>query len=103
MLPRVLQARLKLIFFDMATNVSLSDQYVLLLQNVVEENRLLREQMSNAVANSEKSLNDIKEQMSVMAQTSTGRVRAKQTGQNTPKVPKACSVSAIVLLNFKTF
>ena len=51
------------IHFDMTTNVALSDQYVLLLQNVVEENRLLREQLSNTVTNNENALKDIKTQM----------------------------------------
>ena len=81
------------IHFDMTTNVALSDQYVLLLQNVVEENRLLREQLSNNVTNNENALKDIKTQMDILARTNTGSRRVGQTGQNKQNVPKACSVS----------
>jgi hypothetical protein len=77
----------------MTTNVSLSDQYVLLLQNVVQENRLLREQLSNTVSSNESALNDIKTQMDILVRTNTSSRRVRQTGQNTQKVPKACSVS----------
>ena len=79
--------------FNMTTNVSLSDQYVLLLQNVVQENRLLREQLSNTVSSNESALNDIKTQMDILVRTNTSSRRVRQTGQNTQKVPKACSVS----------
>ena len=85
------------IHFDMTTNVALSDQYVLLLQNVVEENRLLREQLSNTVTNNENALKDIKTQMDILARTNTGSRRARQTGQNKQNVPKACSVSKTFL------
>ena len=81
------------IHFNMTTNVALSDQYVLLLQNAVEENRLLREQLSNTVTNNENALKDIKMQMDILARTNTGSRRARQTGQNKQNVPKACSVS----------
>ena len=77
----------------MTDNVSLPDQYVLLLQNVVEENRLLRQQLSSTVTNNENALKDIKTQMDILARTSTSSRRVRQTGQNTQNVPKACSVS----------
>ena len=77
----------------MTANVSLSDQYVLLLQNVVEENRLLREQLSNTVTSNENALEDIKRQMGTLARTNTSSRRVRLTGQNRQNVPKACSVS----------
>ena len=76
----------------MTDNVSLPDQYVLLLQNVVEENRLLRQQLSSTVTSNENALKDIKTQMDILARTSTSSRRVRQTGQNKQNVPKACSV-----------
>ena len=77
----------------MTDNVSLPDQYVLLLQNVVEENRLLRQQLSSTVTSNENALKGIKMQMDILARTSTSFRRVRQTGQNMQNVPKACSVS----------
>ena len=79
----------------MTDNVSLPDQYVLLLQNVVEENRLLRQQLSSTVTSNENALKDIKMQMDILARTSTSFRRVRQTGQNKQNVPKA-SVSNIL-------
>ena len=79
----------------MTDNVSLPDQYVLLLQNVVEENRLLRQQLSSTVTSNENALKDIKMQMDILARTSTSSRRVRQTGQNKQNVPKA-SVSNIL-------
>ena len=80
----------------MTDNVSLPDQYVLLLQNVVEENRLLRQQLLSTVKSNENALKDIKMQMDILARTSTSFRRVRQTGQNKQNVPKACSVSNIL-------
>ena len=80
----------------MTDNVSLPDQYVLLLQNVVEENRLLRQQLLSTVKSNENALKDIKMQMDILARTSTSSRRVRQTGQNKQNVPKACSVSNIL-------
>ena len=85
----------------MATGVSLPDEYVLLLQNVVKENRLLREQMASSIASNETALKSIDDKVNIMARTSTGRrSRVRQTGQNKQKVTKACSVSMETLSMF---
>jgi hypothetical protein len=77
----------------MATETSLPDQYVLLLQNVVEENRLLRDQMANTISNNENALKSIEAKMDILSRTNATGRRVRQTGQNKQKVPKACSVS----------
>jgi hypothetical protein len=51
--------------FDMATGVSLPDEYVLLLQNVVEENRLLRKQMASSIASNETALKSIDDKVNI--------------------------------------
>ena len=53
--------------------VSLSDQYVLLLQNVVNENRLLREQMKNTVDQTKSSLEEIKKKVDNIENLPPGR------------------------------
>jgi hypothetical protein len=55
----------------MTTGISLLDQYVLLLKNVVEENRLLyREQMAKLYDYKvENALKNINEKMDIMAQS----------------------------------
>lgn len=72
----------------MATETSLPDQYVLLLQNVVEENRL-----ANTISNNENALKSIEAKMDILSRTNATGRRVRQTGQNKQKVPKACSVS----------
>lgn len=58
----------------MATETSLPDQYVLLLQNVVEENWLLRDQMANTISNNENALKSIEAKMDILSRTNaTGR------------------------------
>ncbi|XP_028416023.1 uncharacterized protein LOC114544620 [Dendronephthya gigantea] len=71
--------------------MSLPDQYVLLLQNVVEENRLLRAQMANTISSNESALKNIETKMDILSQTTSPGRRVRQTGQNKHKVPKACS------------
>jgi hypothetical protein len=54
----IVTVRYLLAEISMTTGVSLLDQYVLLLQNVVQENRLLyREQMANTITRIENALN----------------------------------------------
>ena len=83
----------------MTDNVSLSDQYVLPQQNVVEENMLLRQQLSSTVTSNENVFKDIKTQMDILARTSTSSRRVRQTGQNKQNVLKACSVSELFKSN----
>ena len=74
--------------------VSLSDQYVLLLQNVVNENRLLREQMKNTVDQTKSSLEEIKKKVDNIENLPPGRNRVRQTGPaRSIRVPKLCRVS----------
>ena len=63
----------------MTANVSLSDEYVFLLQNVVEENRQLRDQLSSTVTNNENALKDIKTQLETVAKTNASTRRVRQT------------------------
>ena len=73
--------------------VSLSDQYVLMLQNVVNENRLLREQMKNTVDQTKSSLEKIKK-VDNSENLPPGRNRVRQTGPaRSIRVPKLCRVS----------
>ena len=58
--------------------VSLPDQYVLLLQNVVNENRLLRKQMKNTVDQT-KSSEEVKK-IDNIENLPAGRSRIRQTG-----------------------
>ena len=77
----------------MNTGVSLADQRALLLQNVVEENRLLRELMTNTITTSENAVRNINK-MDIIARTASGR-RVWQAGQSVQEVPKSCSVSKL--------
>jgi hypothetical protein len=78
--------------FDMTTGVSLP----LLLPNVLEETRFLREHMANTITSSENGQTSINEKMHIMARANTGR-RIRQTGQIIQKVPKASSVSKMFI------
>ena len=60
--------------------VSLLDQYVLLLQNVVNENRLLRGEMKNTVDQTKSSLEEIKKKVHSIENLPAGRNRVRQTG-----------------------
>lgn len=76
-------------------DVSLSDQYVLLLQNVVQENRLLREQLKTTVNETKSSIEDMKNKVDKMDNLSTSTARrVRQTGPiRAIRVPKLCRVS----------
>ena len=74
--------------------ISLSDQYVLLSQNVVNKNRLLREQMKNTVDQTKSSLDEIKKKVDNIENLPLGRNRVCQTGPaRSILVPKLCRVS----------
>ena len=66
--------------------------YVLLLQNVVEENRLLREQMATMITNSENALKNLNKKIESMATSNVER-RVRHTRPTIPKVPKPCSMN----------
>jgi hypothetical protein len=75
--------------------VSLPDQYVLLLQKVIDENRLLREQVKSTVDTTNSSIEVIKKKVdsfdNVLAAPSR---RVRHTGPAKPiRVPKLCRVS----------
>ena len=77
-------------------DLSLPDQYVLLLQNVVEENRLLRQQISQTIEAGQSSSQEINLKVDNLAAASRARAtnRARQTGRPI-RVPRMCSVSTI--------
>ena len=64
-------------------DLSLPDQYVLLLQNVVEENRLLRQQTSQTIEAGQSSLQEINLKVDNLAAASRARAtnRVRQTGR----------------------
>ena len=85
----------------MTEPISLPDQYVLLLQDVVNENRRLREQMIETAERSEFAFRSLENKMDnhMMAQTGGGRRAVRHTGQKRQIVPKACSVSITFLFS----
>lgn len=84
-----------LYYFEM--DVSLPDQYVLLLQNVVDENKLLREQMKQTIEQGKNSLEEIKKKVDTFATSSAlPSRRVRQTGRPI-RVPRICSVSPFIV------
>ena len=77
-------------------DLPLPDQYVLLLQNVIEENRLLRQQISQTIEAGESSLQEINLNVDNLAAASHARATncVRQTGRPI-RVPRMCSVSTI--------
>ena len=85
----------------MAANeeLSLSDHYVVLLDNVVNQTKLLREEFLKDKGKGNRVLEDITTKIDGLSTTvksltvSNGRRAVRQTGGAKPRVPKMCSVS----------
>lgn len=77
--------------------VSLSDQYVLLLNDVVKENKALREKLDQSVLREQNALKELGNKLDSLdgklSTLSEQRRRAKHTGGGKIPVPKMCSVS----------
>lgn len=77
--------------------VSLSDHYVLLLQNVVEENYLLREQLQKSTQETRSCIEEMKSKIDNMSAGAGRRIR--QTGPvRAIRVPKLCRVSVYIFM-----
>ena len=73
-------------------SVSLSDQYVLLLEKVVEENRALREQVKQMAENEKTVIGDLHKKIDDLKTANCSQSRpARQTGTSL-RVPKMCRV-----------
>jgi hypothetical protein len=74
--------------------VSLSDEYVLLLQSVVEENKLLREELKKSVEDTKLSIQGMKTKVEKINNISVGARKVRQTGPvRAVRAPKLCRVS----------
>lgn len=84
-------------------DISLSDHYVVLLQDVVNQTKLLRDEIKNNKTKENSALESISQKVDGLARTVTtltmnGGRRVRQTGGHI-KVPKMCSVSILKFLD----
>jgi tetrahydromethanopterin S-methyltransferase subunit G len=82
--------------------VSLSDQYILLLNDVVKENKALREKLDQCIATDQDSLRELKTKLDEMdnkiSNFGAQRRHVRQTGGGKIPIPKMCSVCIIMPL-----
>lgn len=72
-------------------SVAMSDHYVLLLENVVKENKALREQVKQMADREKAVLGDLHKKIDCMqAQNSSRRVRPTGPSIRIPKLCKVC-------------
>ena len=85
-------------------DVSLSDEYVLLLQNVVDENKALREKIEQQSSETKSSLNEIKAKMNEMGSRTPARSsRPARQCRGPTRVPKICRVRILSVSCFHAF
>lgn len=78
----------------MAEQISLSDRYVLLLDEVVNENRELRKKLEEIHKKDEATMKTLSEKVDVLsAKVVSAPSRVRQTGSGRMRVPRICSVS----------
>lgn len=78
-------------------DISLSDQYVLLLNNVVEENKALQTKINEVHSADQETLKDIANKMEALSSKvsllESGKGRRPRQSSVGIRVPKQCSVS----------
>jgi hypothetical protein len=88
----------------MTNQISLSDHYVVLLQNVVDQAKALRQEINKDKQQEKEALANIAIKVDVLSTTvkyigsTTGR-RVKNTGGAAVKAPRMCSVSTLITFN----
>jgi hypothetical protein len=85
-------------------DVSLSDQYVLLLNDVVKENKALRDKIDQNITLEQNTMRDLANKIDNLdgkiASLGERRGQVRQTGGGRIPVPKMCSVSILYIFNF---
>ena len=85
-------------------DVSLSDQYVLLLNDVVKENKALRDKIDQNITLEQNTMRDLTNKIDNLdgkiASLGERRGQVRQTGGGRIPVPKMCSVSILYIFNF---